>query len=174
MKKIFVMLSIFVLLLTSCSLGGPQMNCTTKTDRQIANNTLEQLLDAIQKQDKDIIKYLFSRKVNEEVGELDNDIIDLLNFFQGEIISFDDWAGIGTDSLKEHGKIRTELQSSYSVKTSSREYYIAIKECTVDTFNLNNVGIMSIYIIYAEEWNEAFAYRGDGKWAPGINIETKN
>ena len=51
-----------------------------------------------------------------------------------------------------------------------QKYYIAIRECTKDDFDNNNVGVISIYIIKSEDWDEDYIYRGDGKWTPGINI----
>ena len=149
------------------------MSGNVETDRQKANNTLEQLLEGIKNQDNDTIRNLFSKKTIDDVGNLDECVEDLLCFFQGKIESYDDWASVGTDSIKEHGKIRTELQSTYDVMTSEQKYHMAIKECTVDTFNPNNVGVISVYIINDEDWKESFAYRGDGKWTPGITIEKR-
>ena len=62
------------------------------------------------------------------------------------------------------------IQSAFYLETSARKYYIAIRECTKDDFDNNNVGVISIYIIKSEDWDEDYIYRGDGKWTPGINI----
>ena len=53
-------------------------------------------------------------------------------------------------------------------------YRIAIQSFTVDTANPNNVGIWSLYIIKAEDDEDPYsAYRGDGKYTPGIHINIK-
>lgn len=46
---------------------------------------------------------------------------------------------------------------------------------TQDTANIDNLGIHSLYIIKSEEDTDiSFAYWGDGKDTPGINIGIKN
>ena len=62
------------------------------------------------------------------------------------------------------------MQSTFSVETESRKYYLAIRECIDDDFDNKNIGVVSIYIIDAENWKEDYLYRGDGKWSQGINI----
>ena len=59
---------------------------------------------------------------------------------------------------------------AFYLETSAQKYYIAIRECTKDDFDNNNVGVISIYIIKSDDWDEDYIYRGDGKWTPGINI----
>lgn len=150
------------------------MSKSITTDRQKANNTLELLLDGIKKRDKEAIRELFSKQAIEEAGNFEESLDDLLCFFKGEIISYDDWAGVGTDGVYQDGKKRTELQSSFDITTSEQTYHMAIKECTIDTFDQNNVGVMSVYIITADNWKKDVAYRGDGKWTPGIVIKEKD
>ena len=175
MKKIYLLLIALMFLLTSCSFGGLNMGIFDEDDESIANNTFKQIVNAIKCQDKTALETLFSEKVHEEVSNFDVDATDFLNFIQGEITSFDDAAeaGVGTDGEIEYGKKRKEIQSSFGVETSEQKYYIAIRECTVDTFDPDNVGIKSIYIINAKDWKEDYVYRGDGKWTPGIVIDQK-
>ena len=172
MKKIYPLLIALMLFLTSCSLGGVNMGIFNENNESIANNTFEQIVNAIKNQDKTMLEALFSEKVRNEVINFDVDATDFLNFIQEEIISFDDAtkAGIGIDGDIEHGKKRKEIQSSFCVETSEQKYYIAIRECTEDTFDRDNVGVKSIYIINANDWKEDYVYRGDGKWTLGINI----
>ena len=172
MKKIYLLLIAVTFLLTSCSLGGLNM-AFFEDDNQVAYNTFKQVVNAIQRKDETVLKNLFSKRVRNEVSDFDESVVDLLDFFQGEVISFDDRAGVGVDETIEYGKKRKEIQSSNSVKTSEQKYYIAIKECTKDTFDSDNVGVISVYIINAENWNVTVTYRGDGKWTLGIVIDQK-
>ena len=70
---------------------------------------------------------------------------------------------------------RDSIKAPDSLKTSDPvffKYYVAIKECTVDESDEANIGILSVYIIEAENWVEDYVYRGDGEWIPGIHIVT--
>ena len=59
--------------------------------------------------------------------------------------------------------------------TDKQTYRIAIQDCVIDETNSANVGIWSLYIIKMEDDTDpSFAYWGDGKNTPGININIKN
>ena len=86
-------------------------------------------------------------------------------------ISDADDAGVGTDYEIETGKISKIIQSAFTCETDLHKYYVAMKECTKDDFDQDNIGLLSIYIIKSEDWKEDGTYGGDGKWTPGINID---
>ena len=144
-----------------------------RSDKEIANDSFEEILNAIQNQDKSALKNVFSKRVHNETSDFDDSVADLLDFIKGAVLSIDDSAGVGTDEEIEYGKKRKEIQSSFGVETSEQKYYLAMRQCTVDTFDPDNVGIKSIYIINAKDWKVDYVYRGDGKWTPGIVIEKK-
>lgn len=144
-----------------------------KNNEQISKDTIKQAFNAIQHHNKTALSNLFSKKVRNEVNGFDESTDKFLDFFQGKVISFDDLGGAGVDETIESGKRLTEVQYIYDINTSEQKYYIAIKQCTEDTFGSDNVGIISIYIINAANWNDFSLYRGDGKWTPGIVIDQK-
>lgn len=163
MKEICLFLMIaLIILLTSCSY---------KDDAQVADETFEQVFNAIQNHDETALKNLFSNSVRNEVSDFDESIVDFLDFIQGEVLSYEDLNGDGVHLSVEDGQKRKEIRAIYDIKTSQKTYHIAIKECAVDTFDPENEGIFSIYIISAEDWKETYAYRGGGKSTPGIVID---
>jgi hypothetical protein len=133
------------------------------------------VISAIKSQDNTQLVALFSKVVQGETSDLGENSKNFIKFIQGEIVSFSNAseAGVGIDADYEYGKMRKEMQSVFHIETSRQKYYIAIKECTRDDSDNNNVGVISIYIIKSEDWNEDYIYRGDGKWTPGINIDQK-
>jgi hypothetical protein len=141
-------------------------------DTEVANAHMDKILEAIQQKDQDALKTMFSKKAISEADNFDESIDSLFNFFQGDFISYKAWA-TGADQDKDHGHTCKSLQSAYDVETSTQRYRIAIKDFTVDTANKDNVGIYSLYIIKMEDTSEEVAYRGDGKWTPGINFNKK-
>ena len=52
---------------------------------------------------------------------------------------------------------KTGMPASWIVETSAQKYYIAIRECTKDDFDNNNVGVISIYIIKSEDWDPDYS-----------------
>ena len=157
-----------MVILSSCF---PNNTSSTDSDNQIANKTFEQIINAIYHQDKTELKNLFSKCVCDQVVNFEQSMVTLLEIFQGEELSYNDDKNVGADMKIDNGNIRKELQSAYEVKTSKQKYYVAVKECISDTFDPDRVGVLSLYIINAENWHEPYIYRGDGKWTLGINID---
>lgn len=159
--------------LTSCSLSKDLIETLRwiESDQKTADRTIARLLEGIQNQDQNAVKNLFSKDVVEEVSDFDKEIEALFHFVEGETLSYDGGDGVPAEMMRDHGKKRKEINSSYVLKADQQEYYIAVKECTVDTFEPKRVGIRSVYIIDADDWQTNFTYWGGGKWAPGITIE---
>lgn len=97
MRKVYLsLLIILVLLLTSCSSGDSNMvrDLFRKNERETANERFEELVKAIQNQDSDSLKLLFSEKSLKESQNAEEDIQALLDYFQGEMLSYNDWGGL--------------------------------------------------------------------------------
>ena len=173
MKKICLLLNVLILFLTSCSIVGDNMNILNQDDSIIADNTFERLINKINTQDSSGLESLFSKAVQDTRSDLKENCADLIQFIQGDIVSVSDAedAGVGVDCKVEKGKIVKIIQSAYTCETNLHKYYVAMKECTKDDFDYDNIGLLSIYIIRSEDWKEDWVYRGDGKWTPGINID---
>lgn len=177
MKKITLLL-VIMMVFSSCSLGGLQLGkkgSFFQDDRAKANNSFEKLLDAIQNKDSIKLKSLFSKKALAKIKDFDALADNLFDYFQGDFVSYDDWGGaVGGDGLREDGKEWYTIQPTYDVKTSEQDYRFAFKEFTVNEFEPDKVGIWSLYVIkMADDTDPKVAYRGDGKWTPGIVIDSK-
>ena len=143
------------------------------SDESRAVVTLEVIVHAVKDNDAEALAYLFSYNVLTEKSDLLDTSKDFIEFVGGEIITYSDPADNGISSYEEfeYGKIRKEIQYSVTVETTAGKYHIAILECVTDDFDEDNVGVISIYIIKAENWQNDVVYRGDRNWTPGINIE---
>lgn len=150
----------------------------TMNDNKIANERFEKIIEAIQNQNSTALKSLFSDKVLKEAQNMDETINELFDYFQGEMLSYNDWGGAGVDSgMNDDGSGRywKRLNSTYDVETSQGKYRFAMEFISMDTADADNGGIRSLYIIKLEDDTDPqFAYRGDGKDTPGININKKN
>ena len=170
MKKTLLLLPIIglVLVLTSCSL---RRNFLMKDDSSVANDKFSELIDAIQTQDINTLKSLFSKNALKEAENLDESIRHLFDYFQGELISYNDWGGPGVKAEMEYGDYQEVYDATYDFETAQDKYRLWMEIITVDTTDADNVGIRSLYIIrFEEDTRTDFAYRGDRKHTPGINI----
>ena len=170
MKKTLLLLPIIglVLVLTSCSL---RRNFLMTDDRAIANKQFEDLIDAAKMQDADALKALFSQNVLNEVENIEESIQKLFDYFEGEMVSYNDWAGPGVTAKNDADGYWKQYYSTYDLETTQDKYRLAMEIITVDTADADNVGIRSLYIIrFEDDTDQNCAYRGDGAYTPGINI----
>lgn len=173
MKKVFllIILLILTLIFISCSNGGTDMDVFENDDEEIADMTLDEIITAVKLEDGLKLVDMFCNDIKSR-DNLSQSVSLFFDFIHGDIVSVStaSESGVGTDYIIETGKMRKEIQSAFCIRTTESTYYIAIKECIVDEFDDNNIGIVSIYIIESINWHEDYVYRGDGKWNPGINI----
>ena len=169
MKKIGLVLIAAALLLTACT-KEEWTDYLVPDDRQ-ALHTFEQIVSAIEAQDKTALKNLFSQNAQKEAEGLDESIDAFFSLFEGEEISFEQDVSILSEKEVDEGKKRKMLQAPYEINTDSQKFYAVVLEYVVDTFEPDNVGIECIYIIHADKWESTSIYRGDGKWIPGIHID---
>ena len=139
-------------------------------DKETANIVFEQIIDAIENQDEDTLRGYFSKTAIAEDDDFEENLLALLDFYKGEIISYDGWSGPIVSEGRENGCHYKYLESTYDVVTSEQEYRFAIMTYVIDTSNQDNIGVYSLYIIKADDTDRQFAYWGDGNCTPGIVI----
>ena len=173
---VFIAMSSALLCACSFQIGGKKMlGSRLNSDQKIANSTMDNILKTIKNEDKNKLKSMFAAQTVSCSKNIDNNIIELLAYVQGDFVSYNDWGAVNTDESMENGDRKKFLYSTYDVITTKQQYRIAIKECIIDTANDKNVGIMSFYIIRLKDDTDLkFAYRGDGNYTPGINFNIKS
>lgn len=131
---------------------------------------LENVIAAVEAKDAEAIKKLFSVNAIAAAGDLDQQIAELMEFYEGELVSLDSPASANHKS--HHGRIRIEsTEATFELQTTEEAYRVAMSFCVTDTTDENNVGITSIYIIKEENADPEFAYWGGWVWDPGIVIQ---
>ena len=162
---------VLLLLLVSCSQEDFNMMFKYNRDEKIADATFDNIINNLKNDDNEGIANMFSQTI-QETHNLPHDADFLINYICGDIIDVSpaSEAGVGTDSEVKNGKKRKYILSSFCVTTTKKNYFVAMKECVEDDFDCNNIGIVSIYVIEADNWLKDYVYRGDGKWEHGIHI----
>lgn len=155
------------LFLTACSCSGSYDSFSSE------EAVFEEIINTVLKDDPAALKKLFSNSAQRSSPALDSDIKRFIKMFNGEIVTYYRAGGSNTNRKSEHGKISIDIRSSYIVETKSHKYYIAIKYCTKDTFDPNNIGLNCINIITEKDYLSSSVYRGNGHWTPGITFDTR-
>ncbi|MBE6686542.1 MAG: DUF5104 domain-containing protein [Ruminococcaceae bacterium] len=154
--------------------GPPPYDNTPKNFSTIGKKHIEEVVNAIEKKDKEELQDLFSKNTLAELGNIDKDIEALFKYYEGSVIKYTEsvWGKyVETEEENEPQKTGTFY---YDVTTTKGTFRIAAEFCL--NYNDENAeGLNSIYILKADEtMNLKIPYRGDRKGTPGINIGVEN
>lgn len=138
---------------------------------EYAEETIENVIISINKKDTVKFKSLFATNVCNDNSDLDENITELFKYVEGEITEYKCFDEINRSEKTNYGKRKKEFQATYLITTDEKEYYIAIRQCTVDDFDNSNIGIHTFNIISAEEWKSDYMYRVNVAQDSGIYIE---
>lgn len=156
-----------VSLLVSLSSGCIRVN----NDATLTQQTFEKLVNSIVSKDSEKFDELFSNNVKNDTNYEANKK-ELFELITGEIVNISsaEKSGIGTTKKNDVGQIKKILHSSVVLETSNGKFHIAMNQCTIDTAEPNNIGIISIYVIKESDRTDTSVYRGESQWYSGINI----
>ena len=175
MKKFLALLLtlIIVIYFCSCSVGGNMK--FIDDDHRIAQEKIEQVLDAIVTEDSASLTALFSKYSIDKAQSFEKSVEELFNYFEGTVESYDDGAGPFVETTREGNRMIKIMESTCEIKTTEQKYRLAIRFTINNTTNQDEIGVESLYIIKAEDDKYLDeAYWGDGKFTPGINIGISN
>ena len=169
MKRLLLFVTSVVLAfgLTSCSGIGREFDLF-RNDEAIADEYCEEIIDALENQDTDKLKSMFSTSALAEAENIDEGLAYVMDFFQGETTLID--GGCSTSESVDHGEKTIRLEGRYWVTTDKDEYFIFFVYDDVDTENPDNVGLYMLQIMKASEREEKYDWFGKqyiaGIWQP--------
>ena len=171
MKKILLIILVLSISIFfgACSFLGDRIYAFTDTDREFTDKTFAKLIDAINNKDESELRNLFSVNTQNSAKNFEDSINYLINFFKEQTLEFEKTDGVGSKGHYEDGKKVIELITTYNVKSNEQKYYFAINLIRCDTFDNNNEGVISLYIINAKDWHEECEY-GVQENISGIHI----
>lgn len=177
MKKVLIILIglFFSLLTVSCSKKDKDVfEKLYRGESEIAKETLDKLIVAMENKDSTALKELFSKNTIETVENWDESVQELFEYYNGEFVSN---SNSMPDSSEEFGysSMKKEIYPSFDVETTEDTYRIYFYEVIVDTTYADNLGIKSFYIIRVDDdIDPNYGYGGDMKDTPGINVGIQN
>ena len=162
-KKLLILLFLInILLLSSCSLGGSRTEMLNKdSDDKKANVRLEEVIEAIENQDKDALKEMFSEQALDEADDFNGSMDYLFDFFEGEVDSWEKSSGPTVFESNNYGHKTKEVSSYYYVNTDKQKYFFLLRDYPVDTDHPDNVGLYMLLVVKAED--EEKLWDGDQK-----------
>ena len=157
MKKTFsivcivIVMSILLLALTSCGLelSNPLLRRVTRyndAEKELA----EKACTAIQNQDAEALRELFSEGTIKRVPNLSNDIDKLLSLFGTDIVSFDTGLPFDSGSI-EGGERVTDATCLATITTSDKEYTLNLSMRVEDTVHPEEIGLNYILVYMPEQ-----------------------
>jgi hypothetical protein len=159
-------------LLSSCSLWpvGPGGDIYDD-DYQQADARMEQIAAAVNSQDADGLKGMFSTRSLDEATGFDEGLAYFLSFFPDGGLTWER-DSVGADGAQEDGKRTELLRAYYKVSADGADYWFYFADFTVnEVIDPENVGL---YALGVTPWTED-RYSGPSEpffyWAGGIQIE---
>ncbi len=147
-------------------------NLLFQDERELTNNQTEQLLLAIENEDKDSIRKMFSEYAISKSENFDGDIENLFEYFRGELISFNK-NGTYVPYMESGSEgIMKLVDYQNVVRTSEDTYLLTTRYYIVDTVTHDNVGIYSLNILNLEEYRkyDKPEKQENIEYLPGINM----
>ena len=141
--------------------------CSFMSNKELANNRLDEILKYIESKDEESMKGIFSQKALEEDEYFYDKLNYLFGVIEGEITSIDYGDGPIVDRKRHNGSKVVEVKSAFEVETADEKYIVFVIEYTMDTENPENKGVYSLRIINADDMDTQY-----GSWQsmviPGI------
>ena len=167
----------WMLILLGCVLAVQLLGCSPQTASEYRAKVLREdddksedmkksIIDALDKQDAEALKGLFSEYALENAEDLDEKIEELMEFYSGS-----DEAIEGGMRSSEGGKYYEDwiLNSVYTLKKNGQEYELRIVTIPMDKKEPDKVGLYLIEVMTEEAKPEGFKWRNEDD-APGIYV----
>lgn len=168
MKKIIIVVLGLIVLnsLGGCMKRGEQLSNELGSEQQIADNVMEEVSQALDAKDADALKEMYSKKTRDEDTKLEQQILDLIDFYKGKKKSYE--GHIFSSNTKEKGvNVEKLIKGMYELHTDSEDYRVYFKYKPVDEKNIDEVGLSSIELITETAYQKAVDADGSYDWQTG-------
>lgn len=153
--KRYLVSILLIIALNICACGRMgTMSFMNGGGQKIADETFKELIEAVEAEDSETIKGMFAEDALSQIDDIDSEINEFIDFYQGNMESWDDWGGaaLQTCSGGEKGYYQRIL-GYYIVKTTESDYRVKFV-LNVSTPEKSHEGIYKIGIITEETFEE--------------------
>lgn len=168
MKRIVSAMVIVLTLLICTSCGSMGDKTVYMNDGTIADKRMGQVVDAINAQDTDALKTLFSKQALETDDRMDEQIQTLLHLFKMPVTLWeqDHWY---TSESSSAGKRTQEIRSWYVLKTETETYLFMMIDVTRNDAEPDSMGLYAL-CVFNEKDTKACNAAWNQTYSPGIHI----
>lgn len=172
MKKMmmFAVLLCCILVCGACTSNSYRSSFFTRDERRIIRPYFEAFIAGVNDHNEEAIRSLFAAPLKGD-SAFNEQIEAAFSYFPTPLNIITSPTGCSSSSHFSSEIRYTEIEDIFTVESNGQTYYAAMKICSEDSTNSDNVGIMSIYFINAQDYHGDVYYHGDGKWTPGINLQ---
>lgn len=149
MKRFFVVFTIFIYVFTSgCNLENS--NGKEQVHKSTAPKIMfDEFISALDNKDSNALKKLFSKNAIVKTPQIDEQIIDLMDFYKGKFVSNEHF-GSGSSSAEQHNGIYTYLTICpllFEVKTDKEVYSLRFNSVAKNDSNTDDEGLWLLMLI---------------------------
>ena len=171
MKKILSYIMILIVIVTLYGCNDPNY----KTPEEIGQMKNKTIMEALKAKDKEKLKKVLARALQNQEN-IDEEINNLINFIDGNIISYDDIgiASPGKGSSDEKGLIYEVYDGGTKniVTDTGKKYYLHYATYYVNRNHQDYVGVIQIKVCDTEIYTEKNNYPQNGMC--GIYLKEEN
>ncbi|MCL1837801.1 MAG: DUF5104 domain-containing protein [Propionibacteriaceae bacterium] len=149
-----------LLILSSCNMVGAVLGSLVKSDDQIAEDRMEQIVTILKDHDREALKSLFSVKALNEAVDIDSGIDYLFDLISGDIQTWKRGQLTSNKNTGREGEMR-RVVSWHVVNTTLEQYKFILIDYYTDTIDPENVGLFTIFACIESEEDEHYRYWQD-------------
>ena len=160
MRKIKIVLTILAIaaLLSACDNSDDVV--LFDDESMNADNRLEEILAALDKNDSDELENMFSKATLSQVDNFQGQAETLFQLFEGTVKSWERTGFTSSSTIEDREKTAQNI-AWYDVTTDKMEYVFFTIECTRDTEQPDNVGLNTLAVVKKADEESKFTYWQD-------------
>lgn len=153
--RCFILFLASIIVLSGCTSSCQWEDGLFFNDVKESNLLLDQVVNALENHDEDALKALFATEVqNNKQIDLDSQLEGAIEYFKGEVTSYENIRTVGGESSWREGKLVYCYVSGAvceSIVTSEDTYMLSFSATLIDEENESNEGIRRIWLGKNEE-----------------------
>ena len=177
MKKIKVILCCVILCMNlgGCMKRGDRISKWIGSEQDMSDQIMEEIVTALDARDADALKEQFSEEALGEATDLDQQIADLMNFYQGKKQSFEGDASSSTHTI--YGEdVEKSFIGHYTLVTDKETYEVMYDYKVIDKKNRDKEGMYQLELVTQEIYNKQVEENGTYRWiasdeGPGVYMK---
>ena len=154
---------------------GDRISKWIGSEQDMSDQIMKDIISALDERDADALKEQFSQESLGEATDLDQQIADLMKFYQGTMTDFSGDAS--SDTLTKYGSdIEKSFIGHYTLKTDKATYQVMYDYIVIYKKNRNKEGMRQLELVTQELYDEQVEEKGTYRWiasdeGPGVYMK---